>query len=71
VKQNQQQQHQLDEILTTEEVAKHLKLPPSTIVLLCARGEIPGARKVGRRWRIPAWECRRCSRGRQWSTSRW
>jgi hypothetical protein len=32
-----------------------LKLSPKTVKALCARGDIPGARKVGRRWRIPSW----------------
>lgn len=42
------------EILTPDEAASILKLPTNTIVQLCARGDIPGARKVGRRWRFPA-----------------
>jgi excisionase family DNA binding protein len=40
-------------VLTPEEVAERMKLAPKTVLLLCRRGELPGARKAGRRWRIP------------------
>jgi excisionase family DNA binding protein len=43
-----------DQVLTPEEAAAIVKLPVKTVRELCARGEIP-ARKMGRRWRIPAW----------------
>ena len=36
------------------EVAKHLRVDVATIRRMCDRKEIPGARKVGRQWRIPA-----------------
>ncbi len=36
-----------------EEVADYLSVSPETIRNLCRRGEIPGARQVGRQWRIP------------------
>ncbi|MBV9691364.1 MAG: helix-turn-helix domain-containing protein [Ktedonobacteraceae bacterium] len=36
-----------------EEVAEYLSVSPETIRNLCRRGEIPGARQVGRQWRIP------------------
>ncbi|MBX3161880.1 MAG: helix-turn-helix domain-containing protein [Deltaproteobacteria bacterium] len=42
-------------MLTPEEAAHLLKLPRKTVVALCARGDIPGARKVGRQWRVPRW----------------
>src|SRR5262249_36058511 len=42
-------------VLTPDELAGVLKVPKKTVVQLCRRGEIAGARKVGRRWRIPAW----------------
>ncbi len=41
-------------IYTPEEAAAVLKVPPKTVTALCAQGRIPGAAKVGRRWRIPA-----------------
>lgn len=40
-------------IFTPEEVAKLVKVPPKTVTAMCAQGRIPGARKFGRRWRIP------------------
>jgi len=42
-------------ILTPQETAAILKVPRKTVVSLCARGLLPGARKVGRQWRIPRW----------------
>ncbi len=42
------------EVWTVEEFAARVKLPSSTIRDLCARGDIPGARKLGRQWRIPS-----------------
>jgi len=36
-----------------EEVAEYLSVSPETIRNLCRRGDIPGARQVGRQWRIP------------------
>ncbi len=38
------------DIMTPEEIAELLRIPRSTVVMLLARGDIPG-RKVGRRWR--------------------
>jgi excisionase family DNA binding protein len=43
-----------DRVLTPDEFAREVKLPRKTVVMLCARGDIPGARKLGRCWRIPA-----------------
>lgn len=42
-------------MLTPEAVAKVLDVPTRTVHLLCQRGDIPGARKCGRRWRVPRW----------------
>ena len=36
-----------------EEVAEYLDVSPETIRNLCRAGKIPGARQVGRQWRIP------------------
>lgn len=36
-----------------EEVAEYLDVTPETIRNLCRGGKIPGARQVGRQWRIP------------------
>lgn len=41
------------DLLTPDEAASELKVPVRTVVQLCAQGRIPGAAKVGRRWRIP------------------
>ena len=43
------------EVLTPGEFARRLKLPAKTILELCRREAIPGARKIGRQWRIPDW----------------
>ncbi len=40
-----------DEILTSKEVSKYLKLPLSTLHLLARSNEIP-AFKIGRHWRF-------------------
>ena len=45
---------QLPPMLTPEEVAEKLRVTSRHIRNLCDRGEIPGARKVGNLWRIPA-----------------
>lgn len=39
------------DILTIEQVAKHLKLQPQTIYKWAQEGQIPGA-KVGKEWRF-------------------
>jgi excisionase family DNA binding protein len=36
-----------------EEVGAYLDVSPETIRNLCRAGSIPGARQVGRQWRIP------------------
>lgn len=41
-----------DEILTAQEVAERLNLPLATILLFARRGELPGARKLGKQYRI-------------------
>jgi hypothetical protein len=43
------------ELLEPDDVAEVLKIPRKTAVALCRRGDIPGAKKVGREWRVPAW----------------
>lgn len=40
-------------IYTPEEVAAIVKIPERTVVRMCQQGKLPGARKTGRRWRIP------------------
>ncbi len=40
------------EVLTPEQAADVLQLPKRTVLDLCRRGEL-GAKKLGRRWRIP------------------
>ena len=48
-----EQIEQLQPMLTPETVAQKLSVTPATIRNMCDRGDIPGARKVGRQWRIP------------------
>jgi excisionase family DNA binding protein len=38
--------------LTPKQVAYFVQVPEKTIVALCAQGRIPGAKKIGRRWRV-------------------
>jgi len=40
-------------ILTPVQVAERLAVPVGTVVMMCASGRLPGAKKFGRRWRIP------------------
>ena len=40
-------------MITVREAAKILRLKPVTVRLLCVRGQIEGAVKVGRDWVIP------------------
>lgn len=40
--------------LTLTNAAKELDLNPETVRLLAVRGDLPGARKFGNAWRIPA-----------------
>jgi len=42
----------MDDVLTVEEAAKHLKVRQETIRRLLSQGRLPG-NKVGRAWRIP------------------
>jgi excisionase family DNA binding protein len=42
-------------VLTPAQVAEVLQVPERTVRDLCARGELAGARKVGRCWRVPEW----------------
>lgn len=44
----------MSEMLTPKETADHLRVTPRTVRNLIDRGEIAGAVKVGRQWRIPA-----------------
>lgn len=39
---------------TAEEVADIYRVSADTIRKLCRDGKIPGARQIGRQWRIPA-----------------
>jgi excisionase family DNA binding protein len=45
----------VDDVLTPAEVSRIVRVPAKTITQLCREERIPGATKVGRRWRIPAW----------------
>lgn len=40
-----------DEIMTVEQVARHLKLKPQTVYKWAQEGQIPGA-KLGKEWRF-------------------
>ena len=40
-----------DEVMTVEEVARHLKLKPQTVYKWAQEGQIPGA-KLGKEWRF-------------------
>ena len=40
-------------MITVKQAAKILRLKPVTVRLLCLRGQIEGAVKVGRDWVIP------------------
>jgi excisionase family DNA binding protein len=40
-----------DQVMTINDLAKHLKLSTSTLYKLCAEGKVPG-QKVGRHWRF-------------------
>ena len=39
--------------VSPEEAAKAFSVQPETIRRLCRDGKIPGARKIGKVWRIP------------------
>lgn len=38
---------------SVEEVAEHFSIEPDTIRKMCREHRIPGARQIGRQWRIP------------------
>ena len=40
-------------MITVSEAAMFLRLKPGTVRLLCLRGQIEGAEKIGRDWIIP------------------
>lgn len=40
--------------LTLTTAGERLDLHPETVRLMAVRGDLPGARKFGNRWRIPA-----------------
>ncbi|MEL6545409.1 MAG: helix-turn-helix domain-containing protein [Myxococcota bacterium] len=42
----------LQPFLTIEETAELLRLNPGSIYKMAQRGEVPGAAKIGRAWRI-------------------
>lgn len=41
-------------MLTVNEASKILRCHPATVRIACEQGEIPGAIRVGRMWRIPS-----------------
>ena len=41
------------EYYTPEEVANHYRVDPATIRRLCREGNVPGAKQIGKQWRIP------------------
>src|SRR5262245_11390511 len=45
----------IPDILTPDEAAELIKVPRRTILLMCERQDLVGARKAGRQWRIPRW----------------
>ena len=49
---------QQPELLTSKEVARHLRLPQSTVYHLAKTGQLPGF-QVGRSWRFPRTEIER------------
>lgn len=44
----------MQEYLTPDEIAERFRIHPRTVRRLCKRGDLRGAVKVGRQWRIPA-----------------
>lgn len=44
----------MDEYITIKEVAAKWNVTPRRIQRMCAEGRIPGAKKFGRDWAIPA-----------------
>lgn len=42
----------MSEFVTPAELASELGMHPERVRLLCVRGEVAGARRLGRRWRI-------------------
>ena len=40
--------------LTTHEVASQLRIPEPTIRKHCRKGQLPGAVRIGKTWRIPS-----------------
>lgn len=42
----------MEQVLTVDEAAEHLKVRPETIRRLLSQGKLPG-NKIGRAWRIP------------------
>lgn len=45
---------QAEDYLTVSEVAIKLRVAETTVRNMCERGDIPGVRRIGRQWRIPA-----------------
>lgn len=41
-----------DRIVSLEEAAEYVGVPPSTLRQLAREQRLPGARKLGRRWRV-------------------
>jgi excisionase family DNA binding protein len=41
-------------LLTVEQVADQTHAAPSTAARWCREGKLPGARRIGRRWLVPA-----------------
>lgn len=44
----------MEEFLTIKEIAKQWDITPRRVQKMCAEGRIPGAKKFGRDWAIPA-----------------
>jgi len=43
----------MEKYLTPGEYAGIYRVSVRTVTRMCERGEVPGAKKVGRQWRIP------------------
>ena len=44
----------MEEFLTIKEIAEKWNVTPRRVQKMCAEGRIPGAKKFGRDWAIPA-----------------
>ena len=48
--------------ITLGKAARAIGIAPATLRGMCERGEIPGARRIGKWWRIPIAEVERIAR---------